>query len=114
IFFLMIRPPPRSTLFPYTTLFRSNYDIENRPENMALLGNLYLMGAGVSKDFEKARYWLEKADNLNNARAAYLLGNLYAFGQGVSRDYAKAREYYQKATDSGNLTGAVLLAMSYL
>src|SRR5437762_4701691 len=24
IFFLMIRPPPRSTLFPYTTLFRSD------------------------------------------------------------------------------------------
>src|SRR5688572_33316399 len=26
-FFLMIRRPPRSTLFPYTTLFRSSYDI---------------------------------------------------------------------------------------
>src|SRR3989454_9844738 len=25
-FFLMIRRPPRSTLFPYTTLFRSDYD----------------------------------------------------------------------------------------
>src|SRR5438034_5727479 len=25
VFFLMIRPPPRSTLFPYTTLFRSNF-----------------------------------------------------------------------------------------
>src|SRR5271168_1879709 len=25
VFFLMIRRPPRSTLFPYTTLFRSNY-----------------------------------------------------------------------------------------
>src|SRR5256885_11535275 len=24
-FFLMIRRPPRSTLFPYTTLFRSNW-----------------------------------------------------------------------------------------
>src|SRR5476649_1207412 len=23
-FFIMIRPPPRSTLFPYTTLFRSD------------------------------------------------------------------------------------------
>src|SRR5258707_2522395 len=23
----MIRRPPRSTLFPYTTLFRSNYDV---------------------------------------------------------------------------------------
>src|SRR5258708_20495413 len=26
-FFLMIRRPPRSTLFPYTTLFRSPYDL---------------------------------------------------------------------------------------
>src|SRR5206468_11846286 len=25
IFFLMLRRPPRSTLFPYTTLFRSEY-----------------------------------------------------------------------------------------
>src|SRR5205085_11812350 len=24
LFFLLIRPPPRSTLFPYTTLFRSS------------------------------------------------------------------------------------------
>ena len=31
LFFLMIRRPPRSTLFPYTTLFRSVVkDIENR------------------------------------------------------------------------------------
>src|SRR5688572_31759148 len=28
IFFLMIRRPPRSTLFPYTTLFRSDRDRE--------------------------------------------------------------------------------------
>src|SRR3712207_8410600 len=27
-FFLMIRRPPRSTLFPYTTLFRSHYDTD--------------------------------------------------------------------------------------
>ena len=36
LFFLMIRRPPRSTLFPYTTLFRSRLalgeeDIEARP-----------------------------------------------------------------------------------
>src|SRR5690349_23193022 len=29
-FFLMIRRPPRSTLFPYTTLFRSRDDEEGR------------------------------------------------------------------------------------
>src|SRR5207344_3677410 len=27
-FFLMIRRPPRSTLFPYTTLFRSPHDLD--------------------------------------------------------------------------------------
>src|SRR5687768_17907649 len=27
-FFLMIRRPPRSTLFPYTTLFRSRFDAD--------------------------------------------------------------------------------------
>src|SRR2546430_8150810 len=29
-FFLMIRRPPRSTLFPYTTLFRSHRDAPER------------------------------------------------------------------------------------
>src|SRR3712207_8336333 len=29
-FFLMIRRPPRSTLFPYTTLFRSDVDLRAR------------------------------------------------------------------------------------
>src|SRR5436309_6001089 len=30
-FFLMIRRPPRSTLFPYTTLFRSVLDLVREP-----------------------------------------------------------------------------------
>src|SRR2546429_9587644 len=30
IFFLMIRRPPRSTLFPYTTLFRSKHHYDLR------------------------------------------------------------------------------------
>src|SRR5689334_24386561 len=30
-FFLMIRRPPRSTLFPYTTLFRSQIEIHEAP-----------------------------------------------------------------------------------
>src|SRR5438874_3976500 len=37
----MIRPPPRSTLFPYTTLFRSRWlargPLENVPHRRALL-----------------------------------------------------------------------------
>src|SRR3712207_9205520 len=34
-FFLMIRRPPRSTLFPYTTLFRSVLGLVHRPDRAA-------------------------------------------------------------------------------
>src|SRR3712207_7035959 len=36
----MIRRPPRSTLFPYTTLFRSAVEVEEREHERALLGDL--------------------------------------------------------------------------
>src|SRR5690349_22455501 len=38
IFFLMIRRPPRSTLFPYTTLFRSKHVVACRLEPADHLG----------------------------------------------------------------------------
>src|SRR2546427_5387653 len=37
-FFLMIRRPPRSTLFPYTTLFRSPLFPQRGDERLRLLG----------------------------------------------------------------------------
>src|SRR3712207_7588230 len=37
-FFLMIRRPPRSTLFPYTTLFRSEFAMGSSTENSAFQG----------------------------------------------------------------------------
>src|SRR3712207_7948975 len=36
LFFLMIRRPPRSTLFPYTTLFRSDHDDPRRSQRLSL------------------------------------------------------------------------------
>src|SRR5256885_16637776 len=37
-FFLMIRRPPRSTLFPYTTLFRSRHgEVRGGPAGVVLL-----------------------------------------------------------------------------
>src|ERR1039457_7410902 len=42
-FFLMIRRPPRSTLFPYTTLFRSEHRPHPRPKPLRMLGELPAM-----------------------------------------------------------------------
>src|SRR3989442_5983825 len=38
-FFLMIRRPPRSTLFPYTTLFRSQLAMLQREQELDQAGN---------------------------------------------------------------------------
>ena len=48
LFFLMIRRPPRSTLFPYTTLFRSNLSV-NGYELESVLG--YNIGHNKQLDF---------------------------------------------------------------
>src|SRR3712207_7824067 len=46
-FFLMIRRPPRSTLFPYTTLFRSlRADAETRGRLLGAGMALYVEGTG--------------------------------------------------------------------
>src|SRR5258708_37009811 len=42
-FFLMIRRPPRSTLFPYTTLFRSLFRLALRGTFVVLLAYLGLL-----------------------------------------------------------------------
>src|SRR3712207_7887434 len=41
VFFLMIRRPPRSTLFPYTTLFRSQCRFYAIPSLIDLVGASY-------------------------------------------------------------------------
>src|SRR5260370_31482889 len=46
-FFLMIRRPPRSTLFPYTTLFRSH-------DEVSLLGRIKAFaGGGSTQEIER-------------------------------------------------------------
>src|SRR3712207_7705228 len=42
----MIRRPPRSTLFPYTTLFRSH---EPQPAGLVLVGGVVKAGSGGQK-----------------------------------------------------------------
>src|SRR3712207_9069312 len=48
VFFLMIRRPPRSTLFPYTTLFRSR--LERRGELIRRARQLARAGAQSARD----------------------------------------------------------------
>src|SRR5438874_10010324 len=58
-FFLMIRRPPRSTLFPYTTLFRSGLDAE--------------IGKGEAADSAVKRSELCSEDEHRGEQAAWML-----------------------------------------
>src|SRR3989442_14123767 len=58
-FFLMIRRPPRSTLFPYTTLFRSRRGCARsrsraRRRRLALRGRLFLLLLGLHHDVARS------------------------------------------------------------
>src|SRR5258708_37472216 len=58
-FFLMIRRPPRSTLFPYTTLFRSRSRRQRPrgcgPENGSVAGGRPPRGEGARRDRKSTR-----------------------------------------------------------
>src|SRR2546428_2139544 len=60
-FFLMIRRPPRSTLFPYTTLFRSANDrqVDRDPETHQAAG---LVGQGPGRSEEHTSELQSRSD----------------------------------------------------
>src|SRR2546429_7130597 len=50
----MIRRPPRSTLFPYTTLFRSRREIVERAMEKRSNRALFLMDLGLPRNIDAA------------------------------------------------------------
>src|SRR5258708_34792527 len=77
-FFLMIRRPPRSTLFPYTTLFRSILyaaalvGVSLLPAILGLAGVVYFFGALVTCT-ALVQVCLWAASNKTNMRAKWLM-----------------------------------------
>src|SRR3712207_2372151 len=85
-FFLMIRRPPRSTLFPYTTLFRSN----------ALLGTANLLLQAIERYHPRAVVLTDGAE-----AAVYrkeLLPQYHAdrppLEEGLARQFADSEEFF--------------------
>src|SRR5260370_26691783 len=63
-FFLMIRRPPRSTLFPYTTLFRSARDHCHRRRATAI-DHPHLLGDGRDRLLRSEEHTSELQSHLN-------------------------------------------------
>src|SRR2546427_1874021 len=54
VFFLMIRRPPRSTLFPYTTLFRSHDYLEQHAGDPGVRADIALLRAEHAAEAPRA------------------------------------------------------------
>src|SRR2546426_2463482 len=59
-FFLMIRRPPRSTLFPYTTLFRSHFAARTSYKGLArwIAGTSAVCSVGLILFSQSRLFWL--------------------------------------------------------
>src|SRR5690348_15189791 len=97
----MIRRPPRSTLFPYMTLFRSPEAVrlfslaaeQGHAEAQYSLGLLYINARGVARDDALAFKWTSRAARQGHSAAQNNLGALYYEGRGVAADVVEAHKW---------------------
>src|SRR3712207_7915260 len=84
----MIRRPPRSTLFPYTTLFRSKN--QRRIAKMTIFGTIY----GISS------FGLSARTDLNRKEAQELIDGLFATYPGLKKQFDQRSEEHTSELQS--------------
>jgi TPR repeat protein len=75
-----------------------------------LLGRMYLMGQGVTKDNDQASKWFEASAVQNNADAEFMLGSMYLLPQ---KDVAEGAKWLRLSADQGNQDAQYLLGKAY-
>ncbi len=73
------------------------------PQAQFIIASRYMDGERISRDFEQAASWYEKAAASGLAPAQYRMATLFERGRGVTRDLGKALEWYEKAAALGNV-----------
>ena len=71
------------------------------------LGNYYLDGVCVTKDYKKALSWFKKAAKEGNPKAQFKYGLMYYWAYGVEQDTKKAFSWIMKSANQGNIDAEV-------
>jgi TPR repeat protein len=77
------------------------------------LGNRYVKGFGIPKDYPAAIKWLSIASENGHMDAKYLLGIMYGNGWGVKRDYRRAFDIFTEGAVLGISKFQVQLGVMY-
>jgi hypothetical protein len=83
------------------------------PRAMAVLGNMYHEGEGVTKDLGQAVKWYTAATTRGNRGAQYSLGGMYEEGEGVPKNVVKAAQLYEASARQGMPEAQFALGLSY-
>jgi len=75
-----------------------------------LLGNLFFVSSGMSKQYERALHWYTKAATHGNIVAQFNLGVMYEKGKGTPIYYKEAAKWYGEAAKQGYLSAQGNLA----
>jgi len=75
-----------------------------------LLGRMYLMGEGITKDNDQAVKWFEASAAQGNADSQFMLGSMYLLPQ---KDVAKGVSLLRMSADQGNQDAQYLLGKAY-
>jgi ankyrin repeat protein len=66
------------------------------------LGGLHMEGLGMPRDYRKARFWLRKAADQGEARAADHLAHMCLLAKGARRDEGEAESWFRRAAEGGD------------
>src|SRR3712207_8936819 len=100
LFFLMIRRPPRSTLFPYTTLFRS---VSSRRRSLRRAGRELGRAEGDRSDAVPVHPPSRDARTLSTVRFVWFWRSEEHTSELQSRQYLVCRLLLEKKTKFNNL-----------
>jgi TPR repeat protein len=78
-----------------------------------LLGLMYYMGRGVTRDYKQAMAWHRKAAMQGKADAQYVVGAMYYTGNSVPQDQKVAISWFRKAAEQGHADAQHALGLMY-
>lgn len=74
---------------------------KSSPESQQILGQAFLLGSGVPKNYGKALHWYTLAAENGNREAMNELGFMYSVGKVVDQDGKKGAEFFLQAAYKG-------------
>ena len=78
-----------------------------------LLGLMYYMGRGVTRDYKQALQWHRKAAMQGKSDAQYVVGAMYYTGNAVPQDHKTAISWFRKAAEQGHAEAQHALGLMY-